>query len=330
MLGRHVKVAVTGASGFIGGHLWRTLAASGSDVLVLRRPDSQREFPGTRSATVDYRDAHALGALFRKERPDFVLHVAGSTKGVRYEDFRLANVMPTENLCRGLAAGHPTVERFVLVSSLAAYGPATPDAPLQETSPKRPIEHYGASKRDAEAVLEEGAWPFSWSIIRPGGVYGPQETDYFNLFRLAQRRLNLFFGNRERLQSVVYVDDLVDAICRAATRDEAHRRGYFVSDGAPVTWGRFQGAIQAATGKRALELNLPELVVDLAARWGEFLTRIDGKPRLLNRQKAVMGAQPAWTCSPDAAVNELGFAPRFGLEEGIARTLAWYRQTGWL
>src|SRR3954469_7671737 len=139
------KVLITGASGFIGGQLRDALLNSGADVVSLVRPNS----PGVRrgrGASVNYTDLVGLRELFARERPDYVFHVAGATKGITYADFHAGNVMPTVNLMRALRDTHPEVKRFVHVSSLAAYGPSRGRTPLRETDPREPVEHYGRSK----------------------------------------------------------------------------------------------------------------------------------------------------------------------------------------
>ncbi|HQB41996.1 MAG TPA: hypothetical protein PLV85_00255, partial [Polyangiaceae bacterium] len=80
---------------------------------------------------------------------------------------------------------------------------------------------------------------------------------------------------------------------------------------------------------RVRTLDLPEIIVDIAALGGEWMTRLDHKPRLFNRQKAKMGAQPAWTCKSDA-LRALGWTSNTTIEQGIPATLAWYREHHWL
>lgn len=322
------KALVTGASGFVGGRLRDALLDAGADVVTLRRPSSPPTDRG-RSFEADYTDASALERALAEEKPDYVFHVAGATKGVTYDDFRRANVMPTRNLLEATKRAHPAVERFVLVSSLASYGPSSASRPLVETDPQRPVEHYGESKREAEQVLARET-DLPWTIIRPAGVYGPGDRDYFNLFREVERGRNVYFGNRHRWFSAVYVDDCVRSIVAAAGASSTIRKGYFVCDGVPLTWETFQAAIVAASGKRVREVDLPGFLVPLAAVGGEVLSRLDKKPRLFNRQKAKMGAQEAFTCRHDAAREDFGYRPEIDVREGVRRTLDWYRREGWL
>lgn len=321
-------VLITGASGFIGRRLRDALLDRGVDAVALRRPSSPEPGPNARGRAVvaDYADLEGLTTLLEDLAPSHILHVAGATKGVTYDDFARANVMPTEHLLKACAKRPP--KRFVLMSSLAAYGPSAPDRPHDDTAEPAPIEHYGASKLEAERVVEGAGVPYT--ILRPGGVYGPGDVDYFEIFKLAAQGWATFFGNRDRLFSAVYVDDLVQATLTAATHPGAENHGYFIGAGAPLSWGAFQDAVDAGAGRRVRRMNLPEGLVSIAAVGGELMTKLDGKPRLFNRQKALMGAQEAWTCTSEAATRDFGFAPQVDLPEGVRRAFAWYRAEGWI
>ncbi|MFI5307873.1 MAG: NAD-dependent epimerase/dehydratase family protein [Polyangiales bacterium] len=318
---------ITGASGFIGGRLRDSLLDDGYDVVALVRPGSPEPKRG-RAAAIDYAEPESLRAVLAQERPELVFHVAGATKGVHYEDFQRGNVMPTRNLLEAVAQTHPGLRRFVHISSLAAYGPSTPD-PVQEHHERKPIEHYGKSKLEAEQVLEALGDAVPWTMIRPPTVYGPGDVDNLELFRLAMRHLNVFYGNRERPMSFVFVDDLVRGIRTAATHEATRSRGYFLCDGRPLTWGEYQQYIVEQTGRRALDLNLPGLSLHVAAFFGELATKLDQKPRLFNRQKVLM-AQQSWTCRHDRAATDFGYAPTVPVEEGLRRTFEWYRMEGWI
>ncbi|MBM4360913.1 MAG: NAD(P)-dependent oxidoreductase [Deltaproteobacteria bacterium] len=328
------KILLTGASGFVGGRLRDALLDVGADVVAIRRKSSPepkaKSTRAARSVVAEYDDTQALADLVAQEKPDYVFHVAGATKGVSYEDFQRANVMPTRNLLRAVRDQHPELQRFVLVSSLAAFGPSTATRPHEESSAPAPIEHYGRSKLEAEEVLAQESAGVAWTTVRPSGVYGPGDVDYFNLFREVERGRNVYFGNRQRWFSAVYVDDCVRAIVDAARSPRARGESYFLCDGTPITWETFQEAIVRASGKEVMTLDLPELLVDLAAIGGELMTKFDGKPRLFNRQKATMGAQEAWTCRHTKAREHFGYTPTVALAEGVRRTLDWYHSERWL
>jgi nucleoside-diphosphate-sugar epimerase len=321
-------VLITGASGFIGSRLRETLIATGSDVVAVRREDSPEPSLG-RSVIADYADLQGLTDIVAEEQPDYVLHVAGVTKGRTYEDFRRGNVMPTKNLLAAVRAARPELRRFVHVSSTTSYGPSLPDVPIRESDSPKPIEFYGQSKLEAEQLIAEDAGPVPWTIVRPAGVYGPGDVDYYNLFKNAMRGWNVYFGNRGRWMSVIYVDDCVRAILEAAKHAHTVGKGYFVAAEEPVTWEAFQDAIVEVVPRQVRTLDFPEAFVTMGAFAGELATLFDSKPRLLNRQKAKMGAQQAWTCAVDAAKADFDFMTEIELSEGIRLTHDWYTREGW-
>ena len=323
------KVLLTGASGFIGRHVRDALIAGGAEVIALVRAASPPS-RSCRTIAVDYADLPALTRIVADEQPEYVFHVAGATKGVTYDDFRLANVVPTRNLLEALRVAHPGVKRFLHVSSLTAYGPSNGGPPKRESDPRTPVEFYGQSKLEAEQVVESYGDRLPWTIVRPSTVYGPAEADMFTLFRAAKLGINLFYGNRDKRASAIYVDDLVDAMVTAAQVPQTRARGYLMCDGEHYTWGEIQGHIARAVGRRALELRLPSFFVPAAGIAGELLTAIDKKPRLLNRQKAMLDAQSAWLCTHEAARTDFDYRPRVSMAEGTRRAYEWYVEHKWL
>jgi nucleoside-diphosphate-sugar epimerase len=305
------------------------LLQTGLDVVSLRRSGSPEATRG-RSVVVDYANVQRLERLVAEERPAYVFHVAGTTKGVSYADFHAANVLPTQNLVSALCSKFPEVRRFVYVSSLTSYGPSTRATPLTEHAPRSPVEFYGKSKLEAERIVEGVGSSIPWTILRPAGVYGPGDVDYFQLFRSVENGMNVFFGNRDRLFSAVWVDDVVAAILGVLERQATLHKGYFVCDGVPVSWGTFQEHIIRASGRKVRTLELPEFLAKIAAVGGELMTKIDKQPRLLNRQKCIMLAQDAWTCRHDALAADSGYAPKVQVAEGTALAYEWYRAQRWL
>jgi nucleoside-diphosphate-sugar epimerase len=322
------KVLITGASGFIGGRLRSMLLSAGVDLVALRRPGSPSSELG-RSVEAKYSDVAALARIVSEERPDYILHAAGVTKGSSYADFESGNVMPTRHLIRAVRQEHPGVKRFVLVSSLAAYGPSASTVPQRESNPPRPIEHYGQSKLEAERVVEDESGEVPWTIVRPCAVYGPGDVDHFPLFQSAVFGFTIFYGNRDHRASWIYVDECVQGILDAAGHPNTRAKGYFLANEQILSWGDFQATLAEVIGKPVRELNFPEPLLWAGAFAGEIASRIDNKPRLLNLQKARLGVQQAWTCSSEAARRDFGFRTSVDLTEGIRRTHAWYQDNHW-
>ena len=213
-------ILVTGGTGFIGTHLLETLAARGEPVRALVRPTRvPRALPqGVEVVHGDLSSgaglAEALGAVHT------VIHLAGVTKALRQSDYYAGNVRATEQLALAMAG---TGIRLVHVSSLAAMGPNTPGAPLTEDSEPHPISHYGRSKLEAERVVRRlvpGA-----VIVRPPVVYGPRDTDVFQLLKSISKGLVLEISGGERWFSALYVKDLVEGLLAAAAAPAAAGTG---------------------------------------------------------------------------------------------------------
>ena len=327
--------AVTGASGFVGSNLVDLLAARGWTVRRLARPGSPpaaEPRPNVETHVVDFADARTLDRTPALDGADVVFHVGGVTKRRTLDAFRAGNVVPTRALvdamARRAAAGAPR-PRLVPVSSQAAAGPAPPpDRPVTEDDPPRPVEGYGASKLEAEAVVRaaEGAW----TIVRPGAVYGPRDVDFLTAFRHARLGVAVYPAPRGARLSIVHVADLADALLRAAESPAAVGRTYFVA-AEDVAWRDVYAAAAAAQGTRLrVAIAPPAWGLRLAGRLGDLWGGLTGSEPLANSHKVTLGVQPWWLCSSARARRELGWAPRLGLDEGMRATAAWYRAQGWL
>ncbi len=241
-----------------------------------------------------------------------VIHVAGTTKAFRQRDYIAGNVTATRNL---LDACLPE-PRFVYVSSLAAAGPQ---------GLGHPVSWYGESKRAAEDLvrLRRGA-----VIVRPPVVYGPRDTDVFQVFRWIGRGVMPAIGGAGARFSHIHVADLAEALAVAASLPAAADRTFFVSGG-DVTWEEFARAAAGLLGRRVKVVAVPKSLAYAVAWFAEIADRLKGRPGILSRQKVAEAAFRDWTCPFDPAMTELGFRPR-PLVGGLKQTLAWYKDAGWL
>jgi nucleoside-diphosphate-sugar epimerase len=318
-------ILVTGGTGFIGTHLLEMLAASGESVRALvRRTGAPRLLPaGVETIRGDLASgADVAGAL---EGVDAVIHLAGVTKALHTRDYYTGNVRATANLIHSLAGKNI---RLVHVSSLAAIGPCTPGAPLGEDAEPHPLTHYGKSKLEAEGVVR-GLAPDA-VIVRPPVVYGPRDTDVFQLLKSISRGLVLEIAGGERWFSAIYVKDLVAGLLMAARTPCAAGRTYFLSHAEPVSWrqlGASAARIMART-PRVLKVPLP-LAYGVGAV-AELWARLCRKPGIITREKIAEARCMAWTCQTARAASELGFLAPTSIDEGLAATLAWYKGAGWL
>ena len=321
---------VTGGSGFIGQNLVRRLLTEGHEVRCLVRPTGGHAPKGTKRYVVSFDEPRTLLNCAALEGAEVVFHLAGATKGVRAEAFAAANVAPTRHLLGAITARR-LYPRFVYVSSQAAAGPAPArDRELDEDDVPRPVEAYGRSKLDAERVVQTFSDRVLATIVRPCAVFGPHDRDFLTLFRLAQRGLVLYPGNADHWVSVLHVDDVVQGLLAAATRQSSVCRTYFLSSAEPVQWRAIGDHIAAAVGRRVRHIDLYPPLVRTASFAGEWIGRLTRTATLANRSKAVLARHQFWVCSAARARQELGFRETRSLPDAMRDTYYWYRQSGWL
>jgi nucleoside-diphosphate-sugar epimerase len=304
-------VAITGANGFIGGHLIRGFAEAGFKV----RPVVRRDFENN---ALDERFAGA----------DVVVHAAGATRAPSRARLRSSNVDLTARTLE--AAARAGVRRFVFISSQAAAGPAAAlDAPRAETDAPHPIEAYGQSKLDAEHLVRASTLP--WVIVRPAAVYGPRDRDFLALFRLAARGVAIHAGNREQWISIIHVDDVTRAVICVSHDAAAVSEVFFLANREPVQWGALYRDVTQCAGKAMrVDLQVPAPLVTAAAMVGDVAARITGHAGLLTSGKAALARPPFWVCSPAHVGSLLSFFPSVQLQRGLCDTYHWYRENGWL
>lgn len=303
-----MNIALTGATGFLGGAVLERLLAEGHEVRALvRRPQPDRA--GVRWVAGDLADGTALAALV--SGADAVIHVAGAVNVADRAAFYAANAGGTRLLAeKTVEAG---VRRFILVSSLSAREPQLSD--------------YGWSKREGEhALIGSG---LDWTIVRPPAIYGPGDREMLEMFRMAAHGFVLL-PPPGRL-SIIHADDLANLLVRLSEDRSAATCGqvYEVDDGTPggFTHVAFARALGEAVGRRVRTLSLPAFVLMLAAR-GDRLLR--GASAKLTPDRARYFCHPDWVSAKEAGVSEAVWRPVIGAHDGLAATAAGYRAKGWM
>jgi nucleoside-diphosphate-sugar epimerase len=301
-----VKIAITGATGFVGGRLLDAATAAGHQVQALTRR-SMRPRVGVEWIEGTLDDEAALARLAKGA--DAVIHVAGVLKGRTAADFDGPNVGGTERMIE--AARAAGVARFVHVSSLAAREPK--------------LSLYGASKAMSEAVVESSG--LSHAVVRPPAVYGPGDKETLELFRMARAGI-IMLPPRGRL-SVIHVDDLARLLLALAEPDAADGLVIEPDDGHPGGWSHreFARALGRAVGRRVLTVPMPSVLVQGGARIDEL---IRGNKAKLTRDRAAYFCHPDWVADPARAAPSSLWVPQIDTPEGLASTYAWYKDQHWL
>jgi nucleoside-diphosphate-sugar epimerase len=296
------RVAVTGASGFIGRHVTAALAARGDTAVPIQRPF----------------DARALAETFRTV--DVVVHLAGVISAAHEREFVAGNVESTRTVAR---AARDAGTRLVHISSLAAAGPAPPSAPRSEDDPPAPITPYGRTKLEAERVIA-GLTGLQWTILRPGVVYGPGDRAVRPLFRWARFGVLPIVGHPSAAYTFIYIDDAIRAIAAAIDRGP-HGDTIFLGHARPVATREIAEEIRSTLRSPARLVPIPEAIVRTVSAAGDLAGAISGKPALLNRHRLAELYAPGFVCRVDRMRDRLGIVAETDLREGFRKAAAWYR-----
>jgi len=323
-----MKIAVTGATGFIGSHLVEALVDKGHTVTCLVRSPDRGQILARLPVRLVYGSLDAPSALAGLvDGQEVVVHVAGVTKAPSLPEYIRGNVRGTENLVAAIGDSSE-LRRFVFFSSAEGMGPSPGGRPLTEETPQMPFSAYGKSKVMAEKCLCGLSTRVPVTVVRPPAVYGPRDKDFAILFRLVSRGIQPVVSPSPDF-SVVYVKNLVAGICRAIDRPHEGMRSYFFTDGPTTSWFDFGEMIARALGKKPLKLRVPLFAMRGVAYAAGLLNSLTGKAGILSKDK-IQEMGGSWVVSDDRARQELDYQPAFSTEQGIVETASWYRSQGWL
>ena len=276
-----------------------------------------------------------------KDHPfDYVVHAAGVTKCIHQEDFYRINTEGTKNLVNAIRTLKMPLKRFVYLSSLSIFGPIKEQQPYQEITEAdtpQPNTAYGKSKLLAEQFLDgineslkADEEPFPYVILRPTGVYGPREKDYFLMAKSIKGHSDFSVGYKQQDITFVYVQDVVQAVFLAIDYGKTGRK-YFLSDGQVYQSSTFSNLIHQALGRPWwIRIKAPIWILRVVTFFGEHIGRMTGKITALNNDKYHILKQRNWRCDIQPAIDELGYHPEYPLELGVPLTIRWYKENKWL
>jgi dihydroflavonol-4-reductase len=326
-----LRVLVTGATGFTGGHLASTLAGRGYHVRALVRDLSRGRALADRGIELVHGDLSSPGSLAEATRGvEVVYHIAAIYRqaGLPDEQYRAINATAVRALIEAAAANG--AKRVVHCSTVGVHGDVE-RPPADEDAPLKPGDVYQRTKLEGEAIARQAASDTGVEVViaRPTGIYGPGDRRLLKLFRGVARRRFVILGSGEIYYHLTYIDDLVEGFRLCGEHAAAAGRTYILAGGEVTTLNALVEMIAAEAGVAPIGIRLPVWPVWMAGAACEALCapfRIE--PPLYRRRVDFFTKSRAFDISRARA--ELGFSPQIGLREGIARTLRWYREEGWL
>lgn len=316
---------LTGASGFLGSHLAEALLADGWAVRAACRPASDRRWLAERP--IDWRVADLTSpddcrALLQGAHT--VVHCAGVVTARDEAAYQRGNVETTAQLLKGAAFTLPGDGAFILVSSLAAHGPAALDRPAVESSHARPITAYGRSKLAAEKLVVGQAWPFRTAAVRPPALCGPRDRAFVPLIRYALRGWTARLGSRLTGLSLLDGRDAAGAVA-AVARTAAARGVFFADDGhRGYSWDGLRAALARAVERPVRRVTVPLWPLRLAGALGWGRMSVLGPDRLADIDC------DGWVCDGSRLREATGFGAERDAAASFADALRFYRREGWL
>ncbi|MEO8076498.1 MAG: NAD-dependent epimerase/dehydratase family protein [Acidobacteriota bacterium] len=328
-----MRVLVTGATGFTGGHLVRALERRGDLVRALvRDPTAATRDPGSLAGAQliegDLRDPAAVARAALGM--DVVYHIAAIYRqaGLKEGEYRAVNAEAVRTVIEAAAAGG--ARRVVHCSTVGVHGDVE-RPPADEDAPLKPGDIYQVTKLEGERVARQAAADTGVEVViaRPTGIYGPGDRRLLKLFRGVARRRFVILGSGSIFYHLTYIDDLVAGLRLCGTVPAAAGRTYILAGAEVTTLNQLTALIAEEAHVTPPRLHLPVWPFWTAGAVCETLCAPLGlSPPIYRRRVDFFTKSRAFDITRARA--ELGYAPQVGLREGIRRTLEWYRTAGWL
>lgn len=331
-----MSILITGASGFVGSHLVDEALQRGMEVWAAVRPSSSRRYlqdERIHFIELDFSSEERLVQQLEGHAFDYVVHAAGVTKCVHPDDFHRVNTEGTKHLVNAILKLKMPIKRFIYISTLGVFGAIREQKPFTEINEHDnplPNTAYGKSKLEAERYLDSIGNDFPYIILRPTGIYGPREKDYFLMVKSIARHLDFAAGFSRQDITFVYILDVVQAVFLAIDRGMSGRK-YFLTDGGVYQSDTFSDLIRQELGNPwCVRLKAPLWLLRIITACGELVGRKTGKPIALNNDKYNILRQRNWRCNIEPTMDELGYHPHYKLEQGVKETVKWYCENHWL
>lgn len=328
-----MKILITGSSGFIGQNLLKHLDLDRYQITVLNRKQKKINNGSIKQVLGNLHDMDALKQAVAEQ--DVIVHLAGCVKAKNQAAFDQVNVEGTTNLLDAVLDKNPNLKRFILISSLAAAGPAQSGDIVDckhENEPNQPISIYGESKHRSEKAFLEHVYQGEKVILRPPIVYGPHDQQLLDLFKLFNIGLALKMQGNEKYYSMVYVEDFCRAIqCIMDAQMVEKDSTFYVADPKLYSMQDIINQFKNAAKIRNIKvIKLPKIFFRGVAICADWVSTIFSKPQAYNSDKYKEMLAEAWTCSPKKIKLQHNFECQHDLQAGFEKTVQWYKKQGLL
>lgn len=334
-----MKILITGAGGFIGSFLVEKALGQSFETWAGVRKTTSREY--LQDHRIRFKDlsfhrpellADELAAHKAEHGAwDVIIHNLGVTKCTNISDFEKVNYQYVKHFADALIAADMVPRQFILMSSLGALGPGDEQGmtPIRRDDPATPNTAYGRSKLLAENYLRS-LTDFPYVFMRPTGVYGPREKDYFLMVKSIKAGFDFGAGFKPQRITFIYVKDLVECVFRVVEK-QVTRKAYIVSEPHSYSASDFRRFAQRELNKSVvIPITVPLFLLKAVSLVSEHIARLTGQPSTLNSDKYNIMKQRNWVCDITPLREELGFEPQYTLEKGVKETIRWYRENGWI
>ena len=333
-----LKVLVVGAGGFAGGFIVDEGLRRGYDMYAgIRESTSLRYLNGKKLTfvTFDFENPASLEKTLTEMMPgdakwDWIIYNLGATKALSFTEFSKVNFEYLRSFIAALKKSGKVPSKFLLMSSLSVLGPyhEKDKQKFTEKDVPSPDTKYGVSKLKAEMLLTMEGIPYI--ILRPTGIYGPRDKDYYLMLKTLSKGWDFSAGFRKQMLTFIYVEDLARAVYDALEKAPTGET-YNISEDASYTQKEYRKLAKQILGRKWIfHMPLPlwavKSVSAVAEKWGV----VRGKPSTLNRDKYKIMRQRNWSVDISKAKKDFGFNPQVSLAEGLKRSVEWYRKENWL
>jgi nucleoside-diphosphate-sugar epimerase len=302
-------IAITGGTGFAGGHVVSLLSREARPMrLLVRRPAAALDHRGTEVIQGSLEDAASLHRLVTGVTS--VIHIAGAIAARNRDEFFEVNAAGTRRVAD--AAAKAGIKRFVHISSIAAREPGLSD--------------YGASKRAGEDSVAAYASAFALTILRPPVIYGPGDRTSLPLIAELTHRVAILPGSPDARFSLIHVRDFARAAVHAA--ENGPEGVYEIDDGAErgYAWPELIRIASEVERRQIRPVYLPRSMLLAVSAPVAAVARVLGRPAFLSPDKVRQLYHKDWVCRSGA----FPLSPQMRFREGFADTVRWYRKQGWL